>query len=128
MNLGKVGKLGEDIAELFLKKHNFTVIQRNYYTKFGEIDIIAQKQDFTHFVEVKSVSREIEGIVLHETNIIDPVENMTPEKLSKLAKVISIYITKHKIEKWQFDIVLVYVDVERKKSIVKFLENQLLPE
>ncbi len=127
MNLGKVGKLGEDIAELFLKKHNFSVIHRNYYTKWGEIDIIAQKQGFLHFIEVKSVSREIVGDVLHETKEIDPSENITKDKLSKLSKVISIYISKHKIENWQFDVVLLYIDIERKKSIVKFLENQLLP-
>ncbi len=128
MNLGKIGKLGEDIAELFLKKRNFTVIHRNYYTKWGEIDIIAEKHGFLHFLEVKSVSREIVDNVLHETKEIDPSENMTKDKLSKLSRVISIYIKKHKIEKWQFDVVLVYIDIERKKSIIKFIENQLLPE
>ena len=38
-----VGKLGEDVASLFLMKQQFDVIDRNYLKKWGEIDIVAKR-------------------------------------------------------------------------------------
>ena len=54
----KIGETGENIAVKFLMKHDFTILDRNYTKKWGEIDIIAEKQDKIYFIEVKSVSRE----------------------------------------------------------------------
>ena len=51
----KVGEIGEKIAEMFLVKHGFTILERNFTCKAGEIDIICQKGNKVHFVEVKSV-------------------------------------------------------------------------
>ncbi len=52
----KTGDLGEDIAAMFLMKHGFTVLERNYLRKWGEIDIIAKKASKLYFVEVKTVT------------------------------------------------------------------------
>ena len=54
----KKGEIGENIAVKFLMKHNFSIIERNYTKKWGEIDIIAEKSNKLYFIEVKSVSRE----------------------------------------------------------------------
>lgn len=54
----KIGQLGEDIAVKYLLKENYYIIQRNYRNKFGEIDIIAAKNNYTIFIEVKSRSSE----------------------------------------------------------------------
>ena len=54
----KIGEIGENIAVKFLMKHGFSVIDRNYTKKWGEIDIIAKKSEKLYFVEVKSVSRD----------------------------------------------------------------------
>jgi putative endonuclease len=54
MNTRKAaGKLGEEKAVSFLKSNNYRIICRNYYTKYGEIDIIARDGDELVFVEVK---------------------------------------------------------------------------
>ena len=37
----ETGKLGEEIAERFLKKKRYKIVERNYREKWGEIDIIA---------------------------------------------------------------------------------------
>lgn len=50
-----VGKEGEDKASLYLQNNNYKIIFRNWKTKFGEIDIIAQKDDLLVFVEVKTL-------------------------------------------------------------------------
>ena len=82
----KKGKLAEDRAIKYLQKEKFTIIDRNFYTKFGEIDIIALKNDTIHFVEVKSGEN------------FDPIYNITPQKLSKILKSIEIYLIKKNIQ------------------------------
>lgn len=52
----QIGILGEKIACNFLERKGFMVIERNYLRKWGEIDVIAQKSNILHFIEVKSVS------------------------------------------------------------------------
>lgn len=54
-DIKKIGDLGENIAVVFLEKRGFQIIDRNYRNKIGEIDIIAQKDDFYYVVEVKTL-------------------------------------------------------------------------
>lgn len=48
------GKEGEALVVSHLKNDGFTILAQNYFKKFGEIDIIAKKEDVLIFVEVKS--------------------------------------------------------------------------
>lgn len=50
----KTGELGEKIATNFLIDKGFKILEKNFKTKFGEIDIIAEKNLKIHFVEVKT--------------------------------------------------------------------------
>lgn len=59
----KIGLLGEKYAEMFLVKHGFKIIDRNFSTRFGEIDLVTIKENVYHFIEVKTVT------VSHETNL-----------------------------------------------------------
>ncbi|WP_416346565.1 YraN family protein [Campylobacter upsaliensis] len=54
------GILGENRACAFLKKHRFEILERNFHSKFGEIDIIAKKDEILHFVEVKFTQKDYE--------------------------------------------------------------------
>jgi len=49
-----MGLWGENKAVEFLKAKNYTILARNYHSRFGEIDIIARKQNTIIFVEVKT--------------------------------------------------------------------------
>ncbi len=49
-----LGDWGEIQACDFLQRHGFSIIERNYHTTLGEIDIIAAKGDDYYFVEVKT--------------------------------------------------------------------------
>ena len=50
-----LGKYGEDLAALYLYRHGFQIIQRNFHLgAYGEIDIIAQKENILSFIEVKT--------------------------------------------------------------------------
>ncbi len=69
------GNLAEDTACGFLYDNGFTIIERNFYSRFGEIDIIATKDEVLHFIEVKS------GLDYESA-----IQNITPKKLSRLIK------------------------------------------
>lgn len=54
MNHISVGKTGENMAADYLKKAGYSILERNYRTRMGEIDIIASKSGYLIFVEVKT--------------------------------------------------------------------------
>ncbi len=48
-----MGRLGEDIAAKFLENNGVRIIKRNYFTKYGEIDLIGIENKTIIFIEVK---------------------------------------------------------------------------
>ena len=54
MNKRKFGIIGEKIAQGYLINKGYKILETNYYTRNGEIDIIAQKDKCIIFVEVKT--------------------------------------------------------------------------
>lgn len=143
----KTGNLGEDLACRFLVKRGFEVIERNYLRKWGEIDIIAKKDNILHFVEVKSVSREIiTGVSLREggqapetsddNDYYRPEDNLHPWKLERLKRTIQSYLYEKgedvsgacpvRETDWRFDVITVYIDKKRLKTRVFMLENIII--
>ena len=54
MNLRQVGSLGEELAEKYLKKQGYKILEKNYHaSKFSEIDIVARHKNMLVFIEVK---------------------------------------------------------------------------
>ena len=60
------GGPGEDEAARFLKKNGYLVLERNYATALGEIDIIAKKNGVIIFIEVKSRTSPLFGPPQHK--------------------------------------------------------------
>jgi len=81
------GNLAEDKACEFLLSRGYFIVERNFYSRFGEIDIIATKDEALHFVEVKS------GLDYESA-----VQNITPQKLSRLIKTGNVYMKKNKLD------------------------------
>lgn len=54
----KIGEIGEKIAVKYLRSKNYYIIEQNYYNRFGEIDIIAEKDSYLVFTEVKTRTSE----------------------------------------------------------------------
>ena len=120
----KIGVLGEDIAALYLAKRGFSVLFRNYLKKWGEIDIIAQKDSILHFIEVKSVTRENISRVTEEYN---PLDGIHRRKQERLARVIQSYLLESSFKgEWQVDVVLVYVQAEKREAKVEVISNIIL--
>ena len=55
------GKKGEDLAIDFLQKQGFTILLRNWRYKRYEMDIIAEKSNVLHFIEVKTRTNDLFG-------------------------------------------------------------------
>jgi len=128
----KIGKLGEDVACKFLEKQGYSILERNYTKKWGEIDIVAQKKQMLYFVEVKSKSVSDVNLAF-DNNIEDssfsrPEENMHPWKLKRLSRTIQTYLIHNRIGNttWQFDLLVVYLDIDRRLAKVKKIENIVL--
>lgn len=71
----KKGNIGEKFASDFLKKQGYTIIKENFTNRYGEIDIIAEKDDYIVFVEVKA--RKV-------GTLVSAAESVTPEKQKKI--------------------------------------------
>lgn len=94
------GKKGEDIAVSYLKKQGYKIIERNYKTKLGEIDIIASDKGVVAFIEVRSNNSGKFG---------SPLETINRDKELKITRPALMYIKRHKLEDspCRFDIVSV---------------------
>lgn len=71
----QTGKVGEKMAEEYLKKQGCKIIERNFKTKYAEIDLVAKKGGELVFVEVKTRRGEMFGA---------PEESLNKKKLRKL--------------------------------------------
>jgi putative endonuclease len=126
----KTGEVGENVATMFLMKHGFVILDRNYTKKWGEIDIVAQKENKLYFIEVKSVTREtLPNLKQLDTDQYRPEDNMHPWKLKRLSRTIQTYLISKKIGdgvEWQVDLLVVYLDFKNHKARVKVVKDIIL--
>lgn len=96
-----IGLWGEDKAVEFLKAKNYTILARNYHSRFGEIDIIAKKQNTIIFVEVKTRKNTAFGF---------PAEFVNYQKQQKIMKTAQLYINNNfNVEfDYRFDIIEIF--------------------
>lgn len=124
----EIGALGEKIAENFLKSKGLTIITRNYRKPYGEIDIVARENDLVRFVEVKTVSYETESEsdTSVSREIVRPEENVHPQKIKRLGRVVQAYVISHETGEWAFDLLCVYLDRKNRTAKVKWLKDIVL--
>ncbi len=120
----QTGASGEEIAGKFLEGKGFVIVARNYRQKWGEIDIIAEKNGVVHIVEVKAVSGRLDGS--HETQTYIPEELAHPSKLRKVARTAELYMEAvGDTREFQIDVVGVIMDSEKKIARCRFFEQVL---
>ena len=125
----EIGAIGEETVANFLIRKGFHIVCRNYRKKWGEIDIVALKDNEVHFIEVKTVSRRaIDGSFPKEINDYRPEDNMHPRKLKRLQRAIQSYLLEKykKDPDWQFDLACLYLDPVNRIAKVNFIENMIL--
>jgi len=99
----RIGRWGETIASEYLESHSYKVVGRNVRTPYGEIDIIAQKDDIISFIEVKTRTSSAFG---------PPEIAVSPKKQQHMLSAAEYYAQEHEIDHWQIDVIA----VERKNS------------
>ena len=112
--LGKhieTGKIGESIAESFLKKLGYVIITRNYRKPWGEIDIISWSPNKTlTFIEVKAIKTKQQNPAIFAE--LTPEDNLTTSKLRKLRKICEGFANQNpdlinEKRGWQIDLVAI---------------------
>lgn len=130
----EIGDLGERIACNFLKNKGFSILERNYWRKWGELDIVArrrqgyggQAQEVVHFIEVKTVSHETKADLDREVTRATwrPEEQVHQFKLHQIHKAVETWLAEHNyFGDWQIDVVAVRLVPREKHAVVKYLEN-----
>lgn len=105
-NTKSKGTIAENIAKEFLQNSGFEIVECNYFTRYGEIDIIAQKDLTYHFIEVKSGKN------------FEPLQNVTPKKLNRIIDSIHIYLANHSL-----DVAFCVDIVTIRNGEIEFFEN-----
>jgi putative endonuclease len=120
----EVGRIGEGIATDFLLRKGYKIMERNYRRPWGEIDIIAEKDQIVSFVEVKTVSRETLPNVSRENDSYRPEEQVHPLKLRKIARTAEMYMNSYKDPReYQIDVIGVFLNMKTRKARCRLFEN-----
>ncbi|WP_425449593.1 YraN family protein [Dethiothermospora halolimnae] len=106
------GNIGEDIAIEYLEKNGYKIIDRNFSSRFGEIDIIARKDYIVAFIEVKTRSSIKYG---------NPYEFVDKNKQRKIGKTALYYIKINNLinTQFSFDIMEVFLKEQNKINHIK---------
>ncbi len=149
----RFGDFGELLASRFLVKHGFSIIEKNYWKPWGEIDIVAERLEAVparetlengskskmflvkprykevlkvlHFVEVKTVSCVTDREGVSRENI-RPEENMHYHKIRRFSRAVQTYMDERRVScetPFQVDLVTVRIDYKRRVGRVEMLEK-----
>ena len=116
MKTRATGQLGEKLAQDFLKGRGYQIVETNYRSPDGEIDIIASKDDVLIFVEVRAKSSRMFGT---------PEESVNRRKKQKLIAVSQHYLQTHEPQppSWRIDFVAVELDNRGKLNRIEHFKD-----
>ena len=112
------GRLGEKLAQDFLKKQGFHIIDTNYRCPEGEIDIVARHNDCLVFIEVRTKTNPV---------FCSPEESVTRTKKRRLIATARHYRQSHGHlpTSWRIDFVAVELDQKAKPLRIELIENAI---
>ncbi len=112
--LQQFGKKSESLAVRHLKKNKYKILEKNYRTKAGEIDIIARDRDTLAFIEVKARRSDEYG---------HPKGAVTRQKQKKISLVAMQYLkeTRQSDARARFDVVSIRFD--RNRPEIEIIKN-----
>lgn len=108
----QVGDFGEEITAEYLEKNGYRILDRNYSKPFGEIDIIAIKDDLIAFVEVKTRKSDAFAYAAEAVDFY---------KQQRIRRASQAYLMEKNISDFlmTFDIAEVYLDTRK----INYIEN-----
>lgn len=114
-----IGKYGEEVAAKYLIAHDFEIVEANYSTKFGEIDLIVTKNEVLRFVEVKLKMGDAFGT---------PEEMIGRNKLAQVMRMAEFYLLEnkdmaHAYESYVIDAVCIVINESEQVERINYYEN-----
>ena len=114
----ELGNWGEDIACRFLESYDFEILERNYSTPYGEIDIVTRCGDVLVFVEVKTRNSTAYGA---------PEEAITKTKREHLINAALLFMENHpEFDLWEFDLITVEGLLNSSNPIISQFRNAIV--
>ncbi len=114
-NNKRTGEIGEELATKNLESNGYMIVERNYRVgKFGEIDIIAKKDGYICFVEVKTRKTTFFGM---------PSEAVNRKKQAKIRKIAWMFLKSKKLEDRYVRFDIVEVVLNGNCPIINIIEN-----
>ena len=94
----KKGDISENIACDLFRSWGYQIIERNYYSRYGEIDLVAQKGTVLHIVEVKSSYKKL-----------DASENFSSKKIKRILKTAQVWALCNGVDESKIQIDLIVI-------------------
>ena len=117
-NKKNIGNLGESKSIEYLEKNYYQIIERNFFCRFGEIDIIAidKKRNEFVFFEVKTRTNLLYGM---------PIESINNKKIKNIKRTINYYLINKKVKNIDIRIDAIEVFVHNNKCIIHHVKQIL---
>lgn len=114
MNKKELGQRAEDLACEYLLRQGLMVLERNFYIRGGELDIVAMEGETIVFVEVRSKSKGNYGL---------PEETISEKKRQFLYRAAEQYLIKQEYtdKNCRFDVISVLF--QERKTVVKWFKD-----
>ncbi len=116
MNRKQWGRIGEDMAEEYLRGQGYEIVEKNFSCSFGEIDIIARKNRSLIFIEVKYRKSENYG---------SPLQAVDSRKISRLKRIIEYYCLIRKIKDCPLRIEVIGILKDKEKFSIEHIKEVL---
>jgi putative endonuclease len=114
----RIGKLGEKLAEKFLVSRGFQILNRNFSTPFGEIDLIAKQNEYIVFLEVKTRISERFG---------PPLSSITGIKQKHISKNCQYYLKRYGLyeKPCRIDVIGISLNAREDLHILRHIRNAI---
>jgi len=111
-----LGHHGESVAAEFLEKKGYTILERNWRTPYGEIDLIAMEKNVVTFVEVKTRASSSLG---------PPEISITPRKEEHMRNAAEYFIQQHPelVNDWRIDAITIQIQADGSPPLIDHFEN-----
>jgi len=109
-----LGQEGERIAEIYLRKKGYRVVERNYRCPVGELDLILLDRRVVVFVEVKTRTDDRFGA---------PLESVGPRKQKKMIKTALFFLTRHQLHNRDARFDVVGISLKAGEPVVDHVQN-----
>jgi putative endonuclease len=109
-----LGKEGEEIAESYLTKKGYRLVERNYRCRGGEVDLIVLDRRVIVFVEVKA---------RNDASFGSPLESVHPRKQQRMTRAALIFLSEHKLHHRDARFDVVGISFGGDKPAVEHVQN-----